>query len=494
MDVTMDTLTDLLTHCEARRRARVYEAYTQRIGRAPEPWLEADDGGWLTAESIRALRLTLHTAEAAQARGLRHVLRFLCDEYLQGQTQALRDDLLTRQQQAVVDVPALEEPFSLWQAAGLIAGERKRVKRELIETASTAVISGLNRYYRTLWARLFATMESLGYTSPSALWEEVAGVAFDDYLKPLEAILRNTEDTYRDQMQWHLKRAFGIQLETARRHDILALFGLEETTPWFPRADLISSLERWLGDWGWRLADVSNVRLERHAAVAGGAYCAPLRIPADIRLALAPVAGLRGFAHALGETGKALLLASFPADAPLEWRCFPDPSLLQAQVELCAGLVRTPQWLAMYRHVRQPGELLRLIHLERLFIVRRYIGKCLYERTLYEDFTIDGKEEAYRDALRKACGFGYPEAYYLHDVEPAFTTYWTVRGWLLGSHLRQQLQRQYADEWFREHDALETLRRFWVDSPYHTVEALAERLGGSMTDVTPVVADLLSEL
>lgn len=490
----MDTLTDLLTHCEARRRSRVYEAYTQRVGRSPEPRLSADDSGWLTADTLRDLRATLHAAEPSQKRGIRQVLRFAGDEYLQGQTQTLRSDLLARQQQAVVDIPPLEDSLPLWQVTALIASERKRVKRELIETASTAVIDSLNRSYRALWSRLFSAIQSLGYPSPLALWEEVSGVAFDDYLKPLEAILRDTEDTYRDQMQWHLKRAFDIRLEAARRHDIVALFGSEETAPWFPRADLIPTLERWLSDWGWQADDRTSPRLERYESVAGGAYCAPLHIPTDVRLALAPVAGLRGFAQALGETGKALLLASVPADAPIEWRCFPDPSLLEAQADLCAGLVRAPQWLTVYRHVRQPGELLRLIHLERLFIVRRYIGKCLYERTLYEDFVLDGKEEAYRDALRKACGFAYPEVYYLHDVEPGFTTLWTVRGWLLSAHLRQQLRRQYADEWFREPDALEALREFWASSPYHTIEALTERLGGSMTDVAPVVADLLSEL
>jgi hypothetical protein len=490
----MDTITELLTYSEARRRTRVHAAYTQRTGGSLESWPSADDAAWLTSETVRHLRTTLHAAESPQKHGIRHLLRFLSDEYLSAQTRSLRDDLRTRQQQAVIDIPAMEETLPLWQVSMLIAAERKRVKRELIETASTAVIDDLNRYYRALWSHLFSLIESLGYTSPMALWEELSGLALDEYLKPLEAILRDTEDTYRDQMQWHLKRAFDIRLETARRHDILALFGLEETAAWCPGSDLIPCLERWLGDWGWPVADMANLRLEHHQAVADGAFCAAFHIPGDIRLALAPIGGLRGFAQALQETGKALLLASFPAEAPIAWRCFPDPALLEGQAELCAGLVRTPQWLTIYRHMRPPEELLRLIHLERLFIVRRYIGKCLYERTLYEDFAIDGKEAAYRDAMRKACGFSYPEAYALYDLEPGFTSFWTVRGWLLGAHLRQRSRRQYADEWFREPDALAALRACWASSPSHTVEALVEQLGGSMMDVTPVVADLLSEL
>jgi hypothetical protein len=64
----------------------------------------------------------------------------------------------------------------------------------------------------------------------------------------------------------------------------------------------------------------------------------------------------------------------------------------------------------------------------------------------------------------------------------------------LAAYIRHQLQQQYADEWFREADALQALRAFWGQSPYHTVEALIEQVGGSPTNVDPIVADLLSDL
>jgi hypothetical protein len=194
------------------------------------------------------------------------------------------------------------------------------------------------------------------------------------------------------------------------------------------------------------------------------------------------------------EAGKALLLASLPAEAAGALRCFPDPALLEAQAELFGGLMRTSRWVQIYRHIHQTEEALSLVQLERLYIVRRYIGKCLYERTFYEDSGVDGKEEAYRDALRRACGFSYPEAYYLHDIDPMFGALWNVRGWLLAAYLRRQLQQQYADEWFREADALQALQAFWGQSPYHTVEALIGQVGGSPSNVDPVVADLLSDL
>jgi hypothetical protein len=490
----METISELFTQAEARRRARVGDEYRRRIEPLHDWTIDADEAAWPTPDTLRDLQVALHLAEASQVLGLRHLLRFATGEYLLRQTQTHSANLLAQQQAAVVQVPILDEPVPFWQISSRLALERKRVVREALDSAAATVIEGFHPCYRELWSRLFATVEALGYPTPIALWETLSGVGLDEFLKPLEAILRDTEDTYRDRMQWHLKRAFGIRLEAAKRHDILALFGLDETVTWFPQAEMFACLETWLRDWGWPFEERANLHVERRTAIPGGAWCAPLEIPGDIRLAVAPADGLRGYAQAFREAGRALLLASFPAEAAGPLRCFPDPSLLEGQAELLGGLMRTPRWVQIYRHIRQPVEALSLAQLERLYIVRRYIGKCLYERTFYEDSALDGKDEAYRDALRHACGFSYPEAYYLHDIDPGFGAFWNMRGWLLCAYMRRQLHQRYAEEWFREADALQALQAFWGQSPYHTVDALIAQVGGSPPNVDAVVADLLSDL
>jgi hypothetical protein len=490
----METISELFTQAEGRRRARVRDEYRRRIDPLEDWTFDADEAAWPTIETIRALQMALHVADASQALGLRHLLRFAIGEYLLRQTHIASTNLLAQQQAAVVQVPILDDPIPFWQVSSHLVGERKRVLRDAVDNAATQVIQGFDTYYREFWSALFASAEALGYANLIVLWETLAGVELDALLKWLEAILRDTEDTYRERMQWHLKRLLGIRLEAAKRHDILALFGREETAPWFPRSEMFSCFETWLHDWGWPFEERPNLRLEQRTALPGGAWCAPLEIPGDIRLAVAPADGLRGYAQVFREAGKALLLTSLPAEAAGALRCFPDPALLEAQAELFGGLMRTSRWVQIYRRIHQTEEALSLVQLERLYIVRRYIGKCLYERTFYEDSGVDGKEEAYRDALRRACGFSYPEAYYLHDLDPMFSALWNVRGWLLGAYLRRQLQQRYADEWFREADALQALQAFWGQSPYHTVEALIGQVGGSPTNVDPVVADLLSDL
>jgi hypothetical protein len=489
----MDAIDELRTHAERRRQTSVRDEYSRRVGPIDEWFIEADDPAWPSLATVRDLQVAFRLADSSQALGLRHLLRFTIGEYLLHQTHIPNTDLLQRQQSALVEVPILDEPIPFWQVSSRLALERKRVLRESLENATTSVIQSFHYVCRQFWSHLFATSEALGYPHLIALWEELSGLRLEAFLQPLEAILRETEDTYRDQMQWHLKRALGIRLEEAKRHDILALFGREATAGWFPRADLVPCLQYWLRDWGWQVEDHTNLRIEARTEMTGGAWCAPLEIPQDIRLPVAPAEGMRSYGQAFREMGKGLFLASLPPDAVRELRCFPDPSLVEGQAELCAGLIRTSRWVQIYRRIRQP-EALSLAQLERLYLVRRYIGKCLYERTFYEDSVLDGKEEAYRDALRRACGFTYPEAYYLYDIDPGFGTFWTVRGWVLSAFMHQQLQQEYAEEWFREPDALRALQAWWRKSPYCSFEALLEQISGAPPLVDAVVADLLGDL
>ena len=70
-------------------------------------------------------------------------------------------------------------------------------------------------------------------------------------------------------------------------------------------------------------------------------------------------------------------------------------------------------------------------------------------------------------------------AYYLYDIDPGFSSFWNVRGWVLGAAIRQQLQRQYAEEWFREPDARWPCRSFGVKAHPSTFEDLVAQVNGS---------------
>src|SRR5262245_11982959 len=199
--LAMETITELITQAEVRRRARTHDEYRRRVGPLHEWDVEADEAEWPTPATVRDLQAALRIADASQALGMRHVLRFAIGEYLLRHTHAASANLLEQQQSAIVQVPILDEAVPLWQVSTRLALERKRVLREALENATTGIIQGFQQLYRDFWSRLFTVVEALGYPNLIAMWEELCGLRLDAFIQPLEAILWETEDTNNERMQ-----------------------------------------------------------------------------------------------------------------------------------------------------------------------------------------------------------------------------------------------------------------------------------------------------
>src|SRR5215510_1733173 len=140
--LAMETITELITQAEVRRRARTHDEYRRRVGPLHEWDVEADEAEWPTPATVRDLQAALRIADASQALGMRHVLRFAIGEYLLRHTHAASANLLEQQQSAIVQVPILDEAVPLWQVSTRLALERKRVLREALENATTGIIQG----------------------------------------------------------------------------------------------------------------------------------------------------------------------------------------------------------------------------------------------------------------------------------------------------------------------------------------------------------------
>ena len=407
----METITEVVTQAELRRRARVRDEYRRRVGPLHEWDVEADEVEWPTPAIVRDLQAALRVADTSQALGLRHLFRFTIGEYLLRQTHRSSATIQDRQQSAVVEVPILDEPVPFWQVSARLALERKRVLREALDSTATSLIQGFHPLYRQFWTGLFASSKPSDIRTSLPCGKSFSGVRLDAFLQPLEAILRDTEDTYRERMQWHLKRALGIDWRRPSGMISLPCSDGNRRLGWFPRAEMLPCLAAMAATTGaGSPKTLGNLRIEQYRDGRRGVVCASgdprqtFAWPWPHRRGCEATASLSRSRE--GHTPGIITRRQFRANSAV----FPTRLVLEAQAELYGGLIRTPRWVQIYRHIQQSEEGLSLARLERLYLVRRYIGKCLYERTFYEDSVLDGKEEAYRDALRRACGFTYPES------------------------------------------------------------------------------------
>ena len=132
--------------------------------------------------------------------------------------------------------------------------------------------------------------------------------------------------------------------------------------------------------------------------------------------------------------------------------------------------------------------------LDRLFRLRRHLGRFLYTRYLYTTNSLAGASEAYRDIMMDACQVDYPQEYYLLDWDWQYTSLTALRGWsltyaLLGDAARAVCRGLVSQLPTPGSGYGSTGIALWESS----VEALRDQLTGSAWDGELFAAALMGE-
>jgi hypothetical protein len=205
------------------------------------------------------------------------------------------------------------------------------------------------------------------------------------------------------------------------------------------------------------------------------------------------VSGLKGAEALASASGRALLWAYTSPDLPLSSRVLGDPALLESNAQLFAELITEPRWLHRYFGVSVDQNYTAWRRLDRLYRLRRHLGRFLYTRHLYTTNSLAGAAEAYRDIMMDACHVDYPQEYYLLDWDWEYTTLTILRGWSLAYALLGVLREQYAEDWFRNPEAGEQLRQYWHSALGERLEGLRDRFLGTAWDAEIFARALIRE-
>ena len=138
----------------------------------------------------------------------------------------------------------------------------------------------------------------------------------------------------------------------------------------------------------------------------------------------------------------------------------------------------------------RPESLLQLIGFHKLYFLRRYGTKLLYEQELHRADEPSDVAELYDEMLTQALGVGYGPESYLADVDAGFYCAQYLRAWIFEAQHRLYLQREYDDEWFRNPKAGKFLIDLWRDGQRHPVEQLAKFMGCDRLDIEPVANEI----
>src|SRR5204862_366879 len=105
---------------------------------------------------------------------------------------------------------------------------------------------------------------------------------------------------------------------------------------------------------------------------------------------------------------------------PFAYRWLGDASVTESYAFLLEYLTTDPNWLRRHLGYERPESLLQLIGFHKLYFLRRYGTKLLYEQELHRADEPSDVAELYDDMLTQALGVGYGRESYLADVDAGF--------------------------------------------------------------------------
>jgi hypothetical protein len=455
----------------------------------------ASHQGLFTRDAVHALReLDGRITEDGDARRrARMMLDFAVEGYVGESTKAVEEELARAEAALTIEVG--EERIGFREAPVVQANAADPVRRAEIERALlTATDEGLGSHYRERIERQHACATELGWTSYAAMCEHCKGIDLRALAGQTATFAHDSAGSYPRVLEPELLRTLGIGFAELRRSDLPRFFRAPGLDRYFPSARLTESFQETMRGLGIDLTRQDGVTfdIESRPNKSPRAFCAPVRVPGEVYLVVAPIGGWDDYVTLFHEGGHTEHSANVDPELPFEFRRLGDNSISETYAFLLQHLVEDPEWLSRRLAVDDPSELVAHAKAQRLVYLRRYAGKIAYELELHGAGAggwgaLAGR---YSELLGAALGIEWPTETFLADVDEGFYCACYLRAWALETHLRSYLRERYGPAWFESYEAGEVLIRLWRDGQRLDAEELLGELTGARLEFGAVLADL----
>jgi hypothetical protein len=326
-----------------------------------------------------------------------------------------------------------------------------------------------------------------------AAFEALSGIDLVALAAECERFLRETEAMWAEVHGDAVKKQLGIRPAEATRADALALMRAPRFDPYFPAAEMESTVRRQVSEMGADPAADGHITydLAPRPGKRSRAFCAPVRVPREVYLVLLPHGGATDYRTLLHELGHALHFGYMRDDLPFEYRWLGDNSITEGFAMLFDHLLHDAGWLQRYSALGRPrvGEYRRAAAFEELQFLRRYSAKLVYELRLYGgDVSWSSLPDAYVEILSSATTFRYRTADAFVDVDPRFYSARYLRAWQVQAALRDVLVAGFDEDWYRNPRAGPwMIRELFGEGQRELGGELAERVGAPKLSFDPVI-------
>jgi hypothetical protein len=256
---------------------------------------------------------------------------------------------------------------------------------------------------------------------------------------------------------------------------------------------------RALADLEIRLQDQSQIRLDLEplADKSGASFCAPIAVPDEIVVMVAPRGSLADFSALFRGVGEAESYAHADRTQPLAYRRLGDQAVVAGYGHVLQALLGQPEWMTLRLEAEATRDAVRLHAFERLYQLRRAAVSHLFEvevRAAPERDAIETLHDHYTDLFADALGVRpFPERM-LDGLDAPFSGASALRSMIFGHQLTAFLAQEFDEDWYRSARAGRFLIDRWREGQRYRAEELVRYLGFEGLDVTPLIAELRTAL
>lgn len=445
-----------------------------------------------TKENIKDVESLLNSGlEPGQKRAMELFRGYLMFEYMGKKQASLADEVINYESDAKINVNGEEIPFR--QAVVILANEDDQKMRMKTYIACDPVFDKINPLLEKIESINLEDARDLGFSSYIDMCSKLKKC--DCYIveETCKYFLENTEQIYAELLSEALQK-MNLGPDNFYRCDSWRLNRDILYDKHFSEEKMLEIVKNSLTALGFNLDQQKNIFIdsEKREKKHPRAACYNIVVPADIRVTVKPTGGADDYRSLFHEMGHAEHFAS-TKETIWEFQQLGDYTFSENFAFLFEHLMAEKGWLEKHTGMT-PEEIkafLRTQALKRLWYVRRYIGKLIYELRLHSGVTDPTKE--YSDILSTALKYQpvpSDEKRYLDDVDAAFYVADYLRAWFLEAMLKERLRERFGEEWYFTKEAGDYIRSFMEYGQKLEPDDYAKMLGYGKIASEPLIREI----
>jgi hypothetical protein len=477
---------------------QIHEAYYRQLAGLEEAMgLEAvytEHAALFEQAAIDGLRAAAERDDegAAEARTL---LAFAVAEHASAAVADLTERIELAESRAVVVWRGERIGYrDVWNRATDIA---HRAERNALAGSYYEAVEAINPLRQERLERLGEAVRALGYADVADMVHRTAGFDPQQLAADQRAFLADSETSYFAGLRRFLAE-IDIEQGDASRVDLGRILRGAAWDAWFPARGMLPALRGTLAGLGIDLDTQAAISLdvERREGKSPRAFCAPVRVPGDVRLVIQPRGGWDDYAAVLHEAGHAEHFAHVAPDLPVAFRRLGDESLTEGYGALFELLVGEPEWL-MERVGMPEAEALAFADFHAFWLLaglRQRAAQLIYELALHDGADPALAREQYAGIVGLSIGVRVAPEHYLAHVDDHLYVAHYVRAFMLQGSLGAWLRARHGDAWWRSAEAGDALRRSWSRGQQWGAQDVVAHLGYDRLDWRPVLRQIRTRL